>query len=114
LRTPVGFAMAPARDGKVVPPTEFNAWPEAAQKEVRDAIESLEKDLEETLRALPRREKEQRDAVRALDRDTAQFAIAQPFDEVKAAFADLPGVAKHIEATRTDILENLPLFMSAA
>ncbi len=114
LRTPVGFAMAPARDGKVVPPTEFNAWPEAAQQAVRDAIQELEKDLEETLRALPRREKEQRDAVRALDRDTAQFAITQPFEEVKTAFADLPAVAKHIEATRTDILENLPLFMSAA
>ncbi|MGA3401248.1 MAG: AAA family ATPase [Acetobacteraceae bacterium] len=114
LRTPVGFAMAPARDGKVVPPTEFNAWPEAAQQAVRDAIQELEKDLEETLRALPRREKEQRDAVRTLDRDTAQFAIAQPFDDAKAAFADLPAVTEHIEATRTDILENLPLFMQAA
>jgi len=114
LRTPVGFAMAPARDGKVVPPAEFNAWPEPEQKVVRDAIQELEKDLEETLRALPRREKEQRDAVRALDRDTAQFAIAQSFDEVKAAFEDLPKVTEHIEATRADILENLPLFMQAA
>jgi predicted ATP-dependent protease len=114
LRTPVGFAMAPARDGKVVPPTEFNAWPEAAQKAVRDAILELEKDLEETLRALPRREKEQRDAVRTLDRDTAQFAIAQPFDDLAAAFADLPAVTQHIQATRNDILGNLPLFIQAA
>jgi len=114
LRTPVGFAMAPARDGKVVPPPEFNAWPEAEQRQVRDSIEELEKDLEETLRALPRREKEQRDAVRALDRDTAQVAIAQPFDELKSAFADLLPLIGHIEATRADILENLPLFLQAA
>ena len=26
LRTPMGFAMAPMKDGQVVPPAEFNAW----------------------------------------------------------------------------------------
>lgn len=114
LRTPVGFAMAPARDGKVVPPAEFNAWPEDDQRAVRDAIAELEKDLEETLRVLPRREKEQRDAVRKLDRDTAQFAIAQPIEDAKAAFGDLPQVTAHIETVRADILDNLPLFMQAA
>ena len=29
LRTPVGFALAPSENGQVVPPDEFNAWPEA-------------------------------------------------------------------------------------
>jgi lon-related putative ATP-dependent protease len=113
LRTPVGFAMAPARDGKVVPPAEFNAWPEAEQRAVRDAIQELEKDLEETLRAIPRQEKEQREAVRALDRETAQFATAAPFDEAKARFADLPKVLQHIDAMRADLLENVQLFVAA-
>ncbi len=34
LRTPMGFAMAPARDGKVVEPAAFNAWPEAEREAV--------------------------------------------------------------------------------
>ncbi len=114
LRTPMGFGIAPVRDGKVVPPAEFNAWPEADQKAVRDAIQDLEKELEETLRALPRAEKEQRDAIRALDRETAQFTIGQPLDELKARFADLPKVADHIEAMRADMLENVQLFLAAA
>ena len=68
----MGFAMAPMQDGQVVPPAEFNAWPESEQQEVQAAIEELEKELEETLRALPRLEKEQRDAVRdARSRDRA-------------------------------------------
>ena len=114
VRTPVGFAMAPARDGKVVPPAEFNAWPEAAQIAIRDAIEELEKDLEETLRALPRLEKEQRDAVRALDRETAQFATQAPFDEVKAAFTGEPRLLTHLDAMRADLLENVQGFVAAA
>jgi lon-related putative ATP-dependent protease len=110
LRTPMGFAMAPARDGKVVEPAAFNAWPEEQRKATREAIEVLEKDLEETLRAIPRLEKEVRDAVRKLERDTAQFALTQPIEEVKAAFADLPKVLAHIDAISADLLENVHLF----
>jgi lon-related putative ATP-dependent protease len=113
LRTPMGFGMAPMRDGRVVPPAEFNAWTEEEQRTTRDAIGALEKELEQTLRSIPRLEKEQRDAVRKLDRETAEFAMAQPFDQVKSQFRDLPAVLKHIEAVRTDLLDNLEFFISA-
>ncbi|MDE2335183.1 MAG: AAA family ATPase [Rhodospirillales bacterium] len=113
LRTPMGFGMAPVHDGKVVPPDQFNAWPEAQQQATREAIGELEKELEETLRVLPRREKEQRDAVRALDRDTAGQAADQLFAQLRSQFADLPALLTHIDAIRTDLLENLPLLISA-
>ena len=112
MRTPNGFAMAPMKDAKVVPPAEFNAWPEAEQQAAREAIAGLEHELEETLRAVPRVEKEQRDAVRLLDREVATFAIAQPFEEIRAAFADLPQVLGFLAAIRDDVLETLPLFAS--
>ena len=112
LRTPMGFAMAPMKDGQVVPPAEFNAWPAERQHEVQAAIEELEKDLEETLRGLPRLERAQRNAVRTLDQDTARFAIAQPIEECKAQFADLPKVIRHLEAIQADILENVALFIT--
>ncbi len=112
LRTPMGFAMAPMREGKVVPPQEFNAWPEEQQQAVRTATAELEKELEQTLREVPRVEKEQRDAVRALDREVATFALAQPFAELGEPFAELPRVHDFIEAMRGDILENVPLFAS--
>jgi len=112
LRTPAGFAMAPMRDGKVVPPPEFNAWPDTEQQAARAAIAVLERDLEETLRAVQRVEKEQRDAVRALEREVASFAIAQPFDEANAAFAALPEVLRFLAAVRDDVLDTLPLFAS--
>ncbi len=34
LRTPMGFAMAPMKDGQVVPPADFNAWPAEQQQAV--------------------------------------------------------------------------------
>jgi predicted ATP-dependent protease len=112
LRTPMGFTMAPMKDGQVVQPAEFTAWPPERQQEVQTAVEELEKELEETLRGLPRLERAQRDAVRSLDRETARFAIAQPIEECKAQFADLPKVVRHLEAIHADILENVALFIA--
>jgi predicted ATP-dependent protease len=110
LRTPSGFTLAPVRDGKIVPPADFNAWSREDQLKVGDAIADLEKDLEETLRGMPRLEKEQRDAVLALARETGRFAMEHPFAPVRAAFADLPAVLAHLDAIVDSLLENIPLF----
>jgi lon-related putative ATP-dependent protease len=110
LRTPTGFTMAPIRNGKIVPPEDFNAWSREEQLAAQQSIEMLEKDLEETLRAMPRLEKERRDAVQALERDTALTAIETPVAQVKAAFADLPVALAHIDAITKDLLENVHIF----
>ena len=111
LRTPMGFAVAPAKDGKVVPPEEFSTWPEDRQKETRAHIERIEKELEQTLRAIPRFEKQRRDAVRALDRETAKFVIDQAIEDASLPFADLLEVTAYIEAVRADLIENVQLFL---
>ena len=90
LRTPVGFALAPARDGQVVPPDEFSKWPEPKRREVQETIEILEKDLEHIMHQIPQWEKAHRDEIRKLNRDTAMFAVGQSIDEVKAKFPDVP------------------------
>jgi predicted ATP-dependent protease len=110
LRTPTGFTLAPIKDGKIVPPAEFNDWPREQQLAVQQAIESLEKDLENTLRGMPRLEKEQRDAVLALERETARFAMEHPVALVKSAFADLAAVSAHLDEMVKDLLENVHLF----
>src|SRR3974377_2266468 len=46
LRTPLGFALPPTRNGEVIPPDEFRALPETKRSEIQETIEALEKDLE--------------------------------------------------------------------
>ncbi|HUA76448.1 MAG TPA: ATP-binding protein, partial [Acetobacteraceae bacterium] len=113
LRTPAGFAVAPAREGKVVPPEEFNTWPEERRRTAQQAIQEVERELEQTLRGMPRIEKERRDAVRALDREVASFAIGQLIEEVRAHFSDLPKILAHLDSVRADILDNAQLFVAA-
>jgi lon-related putative ATP-dependent protease len=112
LRTPLGFALAPAKDGQVVPPEEFTAWPESKRREVQGTIESLEKDLEHIVHQLPLWEKQRRDELRQLNRETAKYAVDQLIDETKAAFEDIPRVVQHIEAMRADLVENVGIFIA--
>ena len=110
LRTPLGFALAPAKDGQVVPPDEFSNWPESKRKEIRATIETLEKDLEHIIHQLPQWEKQRRDEVRQLNRDTAKYAVDQLIEDAKSAFNDLPRVVQHIETVRADLVENVAMF----
>jgi lon-related putative ATP-dependent protease len=112
LRTPLGFALAPAKGGQVVPPDEFTAWPDAKRREVQAIIESLEKELEHIIHQLPQWERERRDDLRQLNRETAKYAVDQLIDETKAAFSDIPRVVEHIETMRTDLVENVGIFIA--
>ncbi|MBS0520032.1 MAG: AAA family ATPase [Proteobacteria bacterium] len=112
LRTPMGFTVAPMEKGEVVDAEAFDKWPEDRKKATREAIAGIEKEMEETLRSIPRLEKERRDAVRALDQETARFAIGQEIEEVRAAFADLPRVIEHLDGVRDDLLQHVQLFLT--
>ncbi len=112
LRTPMGFTVAPMEKGEVVEADVFDRWPEARKKAVREAISQIEREMEETLRSIPRLEKERRDAVRALDQETARFAILQEIGEVHEAFSDLPRVLEHLDDVREDLLHHVQLFLA--
>ena len=111
LRTPMGFALAPIRDGKPVPPDELRKWPEEKREEVQELIAQLEKDLEHVVRRVPQWETERRDEIRKLNRQTARVAIGQFIDRTKQHFADVPKILAHLEAIRTDLVENVAMFV---
>jgi lon-related putative ATP-dependent protease len=111
VRTPLGFALAPGREGEVVPPNEFNAWPEERRRETARVIEALEKDLENVIRRIPQWEKERRDEIRRVNRETAQVAVEQLIDAARARFADLPRILDHLQDVRNDIVENVDMFI---
>ena len=112
LRTPMGFALVPTRNGQVVPPDEFNTWPETERQAAQETIRTLEKDLEHIVRQLPQWEKERRDEVRTLNRETAMFAVSQIIDEAKAKFTDIARIVAHLEAVRGDLVDNVPMFVA--
>ena len=114
LRTPMGLALAPMRDGKVMPPDAFSELPESEREEIQHEIESIQAELEATMRQVPLWEREHRDGLQALSRETAAFAIAHLIEELHQAYSDLPAVADYLDAVERDVKENADDFLPTA
>lgn len=111
LRTPMGFAMAPVVDGKVVKPEDFNQLPEEWRADVQRRIEELQKELVEILESAPRSDKLRRLKVSELNEEVAQIAIKAALDDVRALFPGLPELDRHLAATERDLVSNVALFL---
>jgi lon-related putative ATP-dependent protease len=111
LRTPTGFAMAPILEGKVVKPEVFMQLPSEMRRGVEAKIEVLQSELEALLAKAPKSDKERRQKLGALQEEIARAATHEALDELDAAFADLPQIVAHLEATRADMIRNAALFL---
>ena len=69
VRTPMGIALAPMRDGEVIDPEAFSKLPKEEQEATREVIGELEKKLQEIMRAAPKWQREHLDRVRALNKE---------------------------------------------
>lgn len=111
LRTPMGFALAPTRDGSVIPPEAFNALEPDEKHRIESVIERLQKDLEEVLRQMPMIDKKRRDQTRAVNAELASATISTSVAALRERFAKFPAVLDHLKATEADLVQNVGLFL---
>lgn len=110
LHTPDGFAFAPMREDKVLPPEEYEKLPDADKQRIDAQVEVLQEQLQNLLRQFPGWRREMRKQLRQLNHDTAQLATEHLMDELREAFADLPLVIDYLQALQQDVVENTTLF----
>jgi len=111
LRTPVGLALAPMKDGEVLSPDEFKQLPEDHQIRLKSDMEGLQQELETRLAELPLWTRQQRDKIRELDRETTQAAVAHSLEEARKAWDDVPAVLDYLEMVRADVIDTLAEFI---
>jgi lon-related putative ATP-dependent protease len=114
LRTPLGFAMAPARDGKVIKPEIFNELPEKERRAIQKKIDALQEQLEAILKKIPRLEKDHRKRIRELNDELAEVAVRQALNEAENTFSDLPDVEDYLKKVGADLISNVALFLGDA
>jgi lon-related putative ATP-dependent protease len=110
IRTPVGLAFAPLREGEVVGPEEFQKLPEEERKQVEADIAELQERLQETIHQVHQWERETREKVKELDREITMFAVGHFIDELREKYAELPAVADYLDAVKQDVIENVDEF----
>jgi lon-related putative ATP-dependent protease len=112
LRTPTGFTMAPMHEGKVVKPEVFNALPEGMRKDVESKIEGLQKELETILERLPKADKRRRAELSELNEEVSRHAVQEAFNDLIAAFSDVPQALEFLRAAGMDLIRNVALFLA--
>jgi lon-related putative ATP-dependent protease len=110
IRTPVGLAFAPLREGEVVSPEEFQKLPEEERKQVEADIAELQERLQETIHQVHQWERETRERVKELDREITMFAVGHFIDELRQKYAELPDVVDYLDAVQQDVIENVDEF----
>ena len=110
VRTPVGMALAPMKEGEVLSPDEFKKLPEEEQARLKADIARLQEKLQKAVEQIPGWEKRQREKVKEVNRELTRFAVGHLIDELRKKYADLPEVQEHLDRVQDDIVENARQF----
>jgi lon-related putative ATP-dependent protease len=112
LRTPIGMGFAALRDGEVIPPDEFARLPESERARIESEISALQDRLRAAIREVQSLAKDERARIRSLLRDVASATVGHLIDEAAARWRDFPEVLAHLEAVRSDVVENVEALLS--
>lgn len=112
VRTPMGLALAPEKDGEVLTPDDFHKLPEDEQQRLKEAMEALQHDLEEALRQMPQWEREKREKIKALDAETADAVVKLEIVERKEKYGDCPQILEYLDQVHSDLKDNATLFLA--
>ena len=110
IRTPVGLAFTPMREGEVVSPDDFQKLTEEERKQIEKDISQLQEQLQETIYQVRQWEREAREKVKELDRQVATTIVSHPVDELREKYTELPKVVNYLDAVQEDVVENVGEF----
>lgn len=113
LRTPVGFTLAPRRDGEVLGPTEFQNLPQKEQQSIEATVRELNEGLKDIFRQITAWQKESRERFRELNREVSDATVDQLLQGLEDKYAASPEVAEFLAAVKRDVAENVDAFRAA-
>lgn len=106
VATPHGFAIAPARDGKLLGDEDFERLDDDDKKRTRDAIARMSEKLRQHIEELPQWHARRRDQIHALNRDITELAAGRLIAAVAEQYQDVEELSVYLQAVREDVLEN--------
>jgi lon-related putative ATP-dependent protease len=114
LRTPMGLAFAPTRQGEVISPEAFQKLPPSEQEHVQADVAALQEQLQQSLGQMPQWDRERRAKLKELNQEVGLFAVGHLLEELRRTYRDLPAVLEYLTAVQQDVLDNLDEFLGVA
>jgi hypothetical protein len=113
LRTPMGFMIAPLKDGKVIKPDVFKALDQPEREAIEAKLSDLQEDLKAVVERLPMLEKERRQRIREATSEFANSTVEQAIRQLAKRFEDVAAVQEYLTAVARDLVDNVDIFLKA-
>ena len=114
LRTPLGYAVAPMHDGRVVAPDVFKALPEGLKAGVEAKLTAFENELSGVLGNRTTLQQDHRTRLRDLDTEVATLTVRASLAGITKKLASRPPITTWLEALSADLIRNAALFVAAS
>ncbi len=109
-RTPFGFILAPAVEGKPLKPEDIESLSPEQRAKFKQIQEKLGEEVEKSLKRLRDLEKSTSEQLVELNRRTVLFLLAPLMQALKAKYAGLDEPFNHLSAIQNDIIANADQF----
>ncbi|MFN0313754.1 MAG: Lon protease family protein, partial [Burkholderiales bacterium] len=113
IHSPMGFTLAPTKEGEVMTPEEFSVLPpeekQAKQAKLLDFQERLQKIVRQAQQLL----KENREKIKALNREMVQVLVNGLTGDLCAGYEQLPDVLAYLNEVKANVLESSEEFRQA-
>lgn len=111
VSTPMGFAIIPVKNGRLIEPDELEKASVEEKKRLEAAVELTKRELGEILESVPREQKKMRARLRELVEKTASAAVRHLIEDAKRDWQGEAAVLAHLDALEKDVRENVEDFL---
>jgi lon-related putative ATP-dependent protease len=110
VRTPDGLIVTPLVDGEPIRMEAYQALPEEERQQIDSARRAVERNLEETLKAVAELEQVARGEVVALDQRIAASVVDHYLQTLRAKYAAEEEALLHFDLVRQDVIDHVADF----
>ena len=106
-----GYQTIPVQDGKPMTPEAFQALSKKEQDKFKAAMQTLQGELETTLRDVSKIRQSMSKAMEKLMAETALFVVKERMEYLRQSYAECDGITAYLDEVQADIIENVEDFL---
>jgi len=110
VKTPYGFFVAPAVDGKPLDAQEVEQLSDENKQKLRGLQEKLSKELEKVLARVQKIQSTAKEQIKELNQRTSAYVITPLIDQLKRKYTGLPTVISYLDRVQADLIHHTEQF----
>ncbi len=114
MRSPAGFTMGPAVDGKPIEPEEYEKLPEDDKRRIEEVIAELQSKLQAIIRDIPLVEREHHQRIKAINEEITRHTVEQLIAWMENSYHDRPEILDYLAQVKQNAIKNVDAFLTSA